>query len=274
MNPNIKSTGKSSLLQRLGAPMLPWVMIAVWIAGTTTIPGPARAQGVGAYFTLVNTYIYANGPGQGARTLVRPRLSFNVVDLRLDTQDRIWFRIVYPSKSMQLKGEGWTAKSPHQLRGTSNQPVLIFNRIPSVRPGFRGQGSMRSYRIPIADLELLNESQAGSGFAQLDWQKVRYKVTEPLLAWARGGAGIYRIGKSEAFLSRVYGEMVTRNVGKEKRIRLLSGVIRIGDTLREAAWALGDPLRRQDEPIGNTKRTIWQYPEMTVIFEKIGRAHV
>lgn len=222
----------------------------------------ARAQSIGSYFTLVNTYIYSQSPRQGARTLVRPRVAFAVVDLTLDRDERIWYRIIHPDKTNQVQGEGWTARAPHQLRGNPLQQVLVFERIPT-----NSSIDLPAYRVPIAGLELLNESQASLRFSQLNWQKVRFRLTEPLRAWARGSAGLFRAGKSKTFLSRVYGEMVTRNVDKEKRLRLLSGVVRIGDTLRETTWAMGDPLRRQEENIGNTQRIIWQFPEMTVVFE-------
>jgi hypothetical protein len=32
-------------------------------------------------------------------------------------------------------------------------------------------------------------------------------------------------------------------------------------------WALGEPLHEQNETVAATKRTTWQYPELTVVFE-------
>lgn len=223
---------------------------------------PARGQPIGAFFTLVNTYFYTKGPREGSRHLVRPRLAFTVVDVTVDGNNNLWYRVVYPPQSDKLSGQGWTPMAPHELLNNNRQPVPVFSRIPGA-----DDTSINIVQVPADGLVLLNETQSSSPFAQVVWQKVRYELTQPLQAWARGGAGIYRPGKGEAFLSRVHGEMVTRDVGKEKLLRLLSGVVHIGDSLREVGWALGEPLRKQEETVGTTRRSIWQFPETTVVFE-------
>lgn len=222
----------------------------------------AWGEGIGAYFTLVNTYIYSKGPRTGSRYLVRPRLAFTVVDVTVDSQDTIWYKIIYPPRTTKVSGLGWTPTAPHEILAPQPEPVLVFSRIPS-----NGNDAFTVLSVPVSGVELLNESQSDPRFAQVRWQKVRYELSRPLRAWARGTAGIYRAGKTETFLSRVYGEMVTRVVGKEKITRFLSGVIRIGDSLREAGWALGQPLNEREETVANTKRTTWHFQEMVVVFE-------
>jgi hypothetical protein len=222
----------------------------------------ARAQEIGAYFTLVNTYIYAGGPQKGARTLVRPRLAFPVVNVTLDGEERLWYQIVYPEKEEKTNGVGWTAKAPHELLAVDRQGAIVFSRIPE-----GSTAGLSLLRVPVSSLELLNETQPSQVYAQVDWQKVRYELREPLRAWARGTAGIYRVGRSAAAMAQVYGEMVSQNVEKNELIRLLSGVIRIGDTPQQVQWALGEPLRNQNEAVGETKRTTWQYPGLVVHFE-------
>lgn len=222
----------------------------------------AQTQPIGAYFTLVNTYVYAKGPREGKRVLIHPRQAFDVLDVTVDNQDRLWLLIVYPAQSTKRSGTGWTATPPHELLTPQEEPVLVFSRIPDDNPG-----ELEILKVPTDNLELLNETQSNTPFAQIDWQKVHYRFEQPLRLWARGGAGIYRPGKSAAFMSRVYAELVTRNVDRDEQTRLLSGVVRIGDSLREVRWALGDPLRTQQETIGDARRTVWQYPEMTVTFE-------
>lgn len=222
----------------------------------------ARAQGIGAYFTTVNTYFYAKAPHDGRRFLVRPRQAFMVVDVTSDPQDLLWFQVLYPGETARVSGTGWTASAPHELLAAPQEPVLVFARIPD-----RDLRGLSFVRVPASGVELLNEAQGGSPFAQLDWQKVKYQADPPLRAWARASAGIFRPGKNAAFLSRIYSELVTRNVDREEQTRLLSGVVRIGDGLREVRWALGDPLRSQEETIGDARRTIWQFPELTITFE-------
>jgi hypothetical protein len=224
--------------------------------------GTALGQGIGAYFTLVNTYVDVKAPHDGRRVLVRPRQAFTVVDVATDAQDQLWYLVVLPDETVKVSGIGWTAAAPHELVAASQEPVTVLSRIPT--EDVRG---LQSAKVPAGGVELLNETQSSAAFAQVDWQKVRYQFETPLRAWARGGAGIYRPGKTAAFLSRVYGELLTRNVDKDEQTRLLSGVIRIGDPLREVRWALGDPLRSQDETVGEARRSTWQYPELTVTFE-------
>ncbi len=223
---------------------------------------PALGQSIGAYFTRVNTYIYTEGPRDGRRYLVRPRLAFNVVDVTLDEKGVPWYKIIYPPQTVTLEGPGWTAQPPHALLGAEQGRVLVFSRIPADEAS-----SFEVYRVPVSGIEVLNESQPAEQFAPVNWQKVRYALERPLQAWARGTAGIYRAGKTDTFFNRVYGEMVTRNVDKDERFRLLSGVVRIGDSLQQVRWALGDPLRSQEETIATATRIIWQYAALSVVME-------
>lgn len=246
---------------------LPALLAAAALAAGIAWPGaPVRAQGqqaIGSYFSLVNTYVYEKGPRQGRRVLVRPREAFVVLDSTADDNDIIWLQIVYPRHSAKVSGTGWTPSAPHELLSAQLEPVLVFSRIP-------GGDSLRGVtvqRVPARNVELLNESQTGKAFARVDWQKVRYEMETPARMWVRSTTGVFRAGKPPAFLSRVYGELVTRNVEKDELVRLLSGVVHIGDTVRDVRWALGDPLRNQEETVGQARRTIWQYPELTVTFE-------
>ena len=226
-------------------------------AGTTV-----QAEGIGAFFTRVNTYIFAKGPKAGPATLVRARSSFTVLDLVRGNDDVVWYQIVYQPKTVRVKALGWTPMAPHELVGDNQESVLVYSRIPE-----NGKTRFSVFRVPISGLKLLNESQSSKSYPQLDWQKVEYRLRRPLRAWVRGKTGIYRAGKGESFLSRGYGEMVAGNLKREDRQRLLSGIVRIGDTSEEVTWALGDPLQHQNETVASTKRTTWQYPELTVVFE-------
>lgn len=231
-------------------------------AAPAPVGGVAQAQAVGAYITLVNTYVYDRAPGEGRRILVRPRNTFSVLEEGRDDQRRIWYRIVYTESKETVSGEGWTAKAAHEILGAQHEPVLVFTAIPE-----NGLRNMETYRVPVAGLELLSETRPSSEFSSVDWLKVRYRVEQPLRLWVRSGTGIYRPGKTELFLTRVHGEMVTRNVEKDVLRRLLSGVVHIGDGPREVRWALGEPLRNQEDKAGGFNRQTWQYPELTVLIE-------
>jgi hypothetical protein len=250
------------LTGRLTARLTVRLALLAALAVAAGVAAPAQAQTIGVYFTAVNTYAYTGAPHEGKRILLRARQAFNVVDVTTDHNDIMWFQIVYPAETLKIGGTGWTATAPHEMLTPQQEPVLVFSRIPD-----DDQGGLQVFRVPATSLELLNETKSNTPFAQIDWQKVRYSFEQPVRAWARGTVGIYRPGKTAAFMSRIYAELVTRNVDKDEQTRLLSGVVRVGDTARQVRWALGDPLRSQDEKIGDTRRSTWQYPEMTVTFE-------
>ena len=238
--------------------LLPGRLALVPAAGAQT-PTP---QSIGAYFSLVNTYVYEKGPREGRRELVRPRQAFAVLDAMVDGQEVIWYLVLFPQSTTKVAGAGWTPSAPHEILSAQLEPVLVFTRIPT--DGLRGTSVTR---VPAGSVELLNEAQTGPAFARVDWQKVRFSMDAPARMWVRSVTGIFRPGKSATFMSRVYGEMVTRNVDKDEASRLLAGVVHIGDAVRNVRWAMGDPLRSQDETVGTARRTVWQYPEMSITFE-------
>lgn len=240
---------------------MPLAVIAV-IAMAMVLSKPAMAEGTGAYFSLVNTYLYTKGPLEGGRYLVRPRTAFTVVDQQQDAQDKIWRLIVFHPKDRKVSGEGWTPRAPHELLPTERKPVEIFSRILD-----GGNKPFDVVLAPVAGLKLLNETIPSKVFSQIVWQKVKYSFHEPIKGWIKDSAGIYRVGKTTAFLTLVYGEMVTGNLDKEKMKRLMSGVVHVGDTFQEVKWALDTPYRTQEEIVGETKRTTWEYPAMVVLFE-------
>jgi hypothetical protein len=224
----------------------------------------ASVQGeeIGAFFTKVNVYAYPDGPEQGRRVLVRPRRAFVVVDLKSDAQERVWLQIIYPGREQKLKGEGWTPLAPHELLSAGNRPVEIFADIVE-----GDDARVRTSVVPAAHLELLNVTQPSSRFPQLTWQKVRYETQTPLRPWLRAATGVFRPGKSSEFLSRIYVEMVSRNLPKEKLNRLLAGVIRVGDSPWEVERALGKPLRVHEDMTAKAKRTTWEYASLVVQFK-------
>jgi len=238
------------------------ITMALLFTGPALFGAPASGQEVGAYFSLVNTYLFEKAPQDGRRHLVRARTAYAVEDLKLDSQDRVWYQVVFHNLMRKQKGVGWTPRAPHELLPTERKPVLVYSRILD--------GSNKPFttmEVPVAGMELLNEIQSSKIYPQIDWQKIRYELELPVRGWVRGGAGVYRGGKTTAFITLVYGEMVTRNIEKEKLQRLLTGVVHIGDGVQDVRWALDQPLRTQEEKVGEVNRSTWEYPEMVILFE-------
>ncbi|MDH5752459.1 MAG: hypothetical protein OEZ59_08590 [Deltaproteobacteria bacterium] len=238
------------------------LMFVLTALGGHTGSAMADERPVGAFFTLVNTYIYSNGPLQGSRFLVRPRRAFVVFDYALDSQDRIWYRIAFPDKTNTVKGEGWTPKAPHELLPSEREPVLVYSR-----PIARKEDTYTTVDVPVQALELLHETIISKSFPRITWQKVKYSFDTSQQAWVRGGSGIFRPGKAPDFMIRTYEEMVTQDLEKEKRNRLLAGMVQVGDTTSDVQWALGNPLRKQEEKAGEALQATWEYPEYVIRLE-------
>ena len=236
--------------------------LVLLISALMLLATPAKAvKNLGAFFTLVNAYIYPERGNEISKLLIGPRLAFDVIDLAFE-DSRILYLIEYPEKSMVVEGEGWTPVPPHQFIRSKGQQVQVFSALLGES---RPPVAVRA--IPVEELELLNESQPSEVFPEIIWHKVRYKQTVPMTAWISSNYGIYRPGKKAHTVANAHSIMVARNIDRARRIRLLSGVVQLGDTTREVEWALGPPLRRQVQAISSGDRSIWVYPAMEVAFE-------
>lgn len=234
-------------------------MLAAWVG---TQPPTASAEVIGGFFTLANTFMYTKAPREGRRFLARPRLAFQVVDIATDGRDRIWYLVITPDVKQRFTGQGWIVKAPHEISKTSDQPVRVFSIIPNGTGG-----PFETIMAPSSGIKLLNETTTVKWFAKVVWQKVSYRFKAPGKAWAREASGIFRSGKTDQFLLRVYGEMVTRGVSRGMQIRLLSGIVRVGDTLRQVQWAFGDPLRRTETKVDNITQIHWEYQNQRVVLQ-------
>jgi hypothetical protein len=221
---------------------------------------PARGGEMGAFVTLVNTYAYPKGPRTGERVLIRSRVAMPVLNQMLDEGERLWYEVLLADRAERQKGTGWTPLTAQELLARGAEAVLVYSRPldANLRP-------FQTLAVPANDLELVQETRRSADFPQVEWQKVRYASRLPLTAWLRASTGIYRVGRTPAFLTQSYAEMATRQVPKQTLMRLLAGVVRPGDSVQEVRWALGDPPRSTEE--GPGKRTVWEYPEAKIHFE-------
>lgn len=223
----------------------------------------ARASnGLGAFFTQVNTYVYTKAPGAGPRYLVRPRQALTVLDLRSTEAGVLWYQIEYTAKDKKLEGEGWIMETPHEILAKPGMLVTVFLTIPDTRPSL-----VSTVSIPVHALKLLDIVEPSTHYAEISWQKVRYKTNTPLTPWIRAATGIYRPGIEEEFITRVYATMVARQVPVKKLKRLISGVIQVGDSQQDVTWSLGEPLNSREETTGDTRHVFWQYGSIVVQFE-------
>jgi hypothetical protein len=236
---------------------------AVLLAGAV---GPARnawaGEALGAFFTQVNTDIYSDGPNAGPRVLVRPRETFAVIDVTTTAEGTVWYRIEFPARDTKLEGVGWVFEAPHEILERQGGTVTVFTEIPRSRNTIG-----ETVNVPTQAIKQLNLTEPSARFPEITWYKVQYSAKTPLTPWIRAATGIYRPGVSAEFITRVYANMVARNIQVAKVKRLLSGVIQVGDDKRDVEWGLGDPLHVREEIIGETRRVYWQYAMVVVQFE-------
>ena len=229
---------------------------------TLLTPSVWAQQEIGGFFTLVNTYIYPVKGKENSRILVRPLGAFDVVDLDVDDQERLWYQIIYPARTKTVEGFGWIPLAPGQLIAMGQQSATVYASVPTAA----GDGT-ETLQVPLNKLELLNETQRNEAFPQVSWQRVRYQAQQPLPAWVRAATGIFRPGRDANALAQAHALMVRLKVEDERMQRLLSGVVQIGDSTREVTWALGEPLREQVETINQVQRLIWVYRDVELQFE-------
>ena len=239
--------------------------IATALLVALVLPVSVQAEGIGALFTLRAGPAYADAPARGTRHSVSAQRALDVVDVARDGEGRIWYRVVLPRAQQTVRGEGWVSLEPHAIK-QGGAPVTVFTRIPEALQGRDGD-DFSTVEVPPQALRLQGTSRDSEAFTPVRWHQVRYTMQRERRAWLREDAGIFRPAKDAAFLTRVHQEMTGENVERPKRMRLLSGVVHVGDAPREVEWALGTPDHTTEEDLGGTHRATWRYPSLRVVFE-------
>jgi len=222
----------------------------------------APAQDSSAFFTLVNTYAYANGPREGERTLIRARQTLAITGVVSDGDGVIWYRAIDPERTTRIKGTGWVALDPHELSQLGSRRLLVF---PEIVQSI--QDDKVALEMPASDVTLANVAQPSQVFSEIAWQKVNYETSIPGTLYVRGSTGIYRPFRSDKFLSDAHAEMVTQGVDNDRLRRLLAGVVRPGDSSQDVRWALGEPVQREESTAEGLKIQVWHYPGIQVRLE-------
>lgn len=243
---------------------LVWVLmfstfLSLWLLWGSQAGASPRELGV--LFTKVNVYGHTDVPPEGRKLLVRAKKAYVVEDsMRTDTDQKL-FQIIHTTKKLRIRGEGWTALGPHELRNPE-QVVEVFEE-----PFSRKGPAHEPIRVKGREVSLLNQTEPSKRFPQIIWQKIKYNSIQPAKVWVPARTGIFRPGKSPSFLSEAYSEMRAKGVPKKKLERLLLGVVRVGDSKQEVEWALGKPLGTQEDTSGETNRATWQYPSLNIKFK-------
>lgn len=233
-------------------------------AGAAVLLASGLAQGgeLGAFFALSAIPVYEQGPGQGAKWNLRPRTAYAVVGLAWDKSERLWLRVRVSEAQRTVRGEGWTVLTAQELSARSGGSVDVY-----VRPVEPGQAAGAVIQVPAADVQAYGESQPSKAFPHVAWRAVRYTTRRAAEPWVAATRGIYRPGRSPAFLAGVAEEMRQHNVPEEGRRRLLEGIVRVGDSAQEVRWAWGDPLRTWQEGPEDKRVAVWGHAEGQLRFD-------
>ena len=256
---------------------------AGWLCAGLLWPGPCALAGeLGAFFAPGPLAAYEQGPRQGGRLALRPRTAYAVIGLAWEEGgDRLWLKLSVPEQQRTLRSEGWTPLTAEELAARGTAPIEVYKR-----PAEAG-GAAESVQVPGADVQLLPPagaagpsgpaagSAAGSpagntasqAFPPLVWRPVRYTLRRAAQPWVAEAQGIYRPGRSPAFLMAAYLDMTGMRIPAENLRRLLTGVVRPGDSAQDVRWAWGEPLRTWSEGAEGRRTAVWEFVEGQLRFE-------
>jgi hypothetical protein len=225
-------------------------------------PGQGYAGELGAFFAPTAVAAYETGPRQGPKIVLRPHVAYVVVGLAWDTSERLWLQLRDPESLRIVRGEGWTPLNSQELNGRSTMPVAIY-----AQPMEPGQALPKRVFVPAADVQASGEGEPGKAFPYVRWRHARYSARRAMEPWVTATQGVYRAGRSPAFVMGVYQDLQQHRVPLEGQKRLMAGIVRVGDTAQEARWAWGDPLRTWQEGADAKKVTVWSYLEGQLRFD-------
>jgi hypothetical protein len=224
--------------------------------------GLARAGELGAFFAPGAVADYELGPGRGTKGTLRPRTAYAVVGVAWDGSERLWLKVRVPEAQRTVRGAGWTALTAQELGARKGDTLKVH-----LRPVEPGQPPAGFVRIPAADVQVSGESQPSRAYPQVAWRPVRYASRLAAEAWVPAARGIYRPGRSPAFLTGVAEELRQHNVPAEEQRRLLAGIVRAGDSAQQARWAWGEPLRTWQEGTAGKRVVVWSHAEGQLRFD-------
>lgn len=226
----------------------------------------ARAGELGAFLVTGPLSAYERGPRQGPRLPLAPHTAYAVVGLAWDGAERLWLKLSAPERLQLVRGEGWTPLTTQELAARSMGLVEVYDS--PVEPG---ETPATALQIPGSEVQMLGTTQVPSkAFAPVMWRRVRFATRRPAQVWVLATQGVYRPGRSPAFLAGVYEEMTARHVPAESLARLLAGIVRAGDSAQDVRWAWGEPQRTRNEGAEGHRATVWEYPEGQIRFNGAG----
>jgi hypothetical protein len=248
---------------RIGCALAGFALAVIALAAPA---GIAVAGELGAFFTPGAQSAYERGPRQGGRLALAAHTAYAVVGLAWEGGDRLWLRLSVPERVQLLRGEGWTPLTAQELAARSMGLVEVYSH-----PLEPGAVPATALQMAGSEVQVLGGARASSRpLAPLVWRRVRYATRRPAQVWVPAAQGIYRPGRSPAFLAGAYQEMSARQVPAESLARLLAGIVRKGDSAQDVRWAWGEPQRTRSEGEEGHRVAVWEYAEGQIRFDGAG----
>lgn len=193
----------------------------------------------GSLITIRNYYFFEKPDLDSKRHYIARYNTFSVLDIYEDKDGKFFFLVEVNIEKKKQKKEGFIFKNSV---GENEKTVQLFFKIPEKKTDL-----LNYQEVLFADLKFQEDTFSSKEFPLQIWYKVEYNTDPPEKAWASESAIIYRFDKSPKWLSEKFSELVKQKITKDKRNKILSGIIERGYNKEEVILTLGSPLAERME---------------------------
>jgi len=215
--------------------------------------------GNGSFLILKRVYFYINANQTGKKNLSRTPKAYEVVDVKLN-QKSVMYQLLVPEDQSYINGSGFIVESDSELQKMETKQVKVYAKVLSIESDFLDYQLVSSNQLSFT-----GRQEQSSAFPHLMWKAVNYKTQVPKTFWVPDWSGVYRPNKSADWLNQTYRKAIRMNIGKNRRQRVLLGLVESGFTKEQVKMALGAPLKMKR--IENGTQEEWQYSSHKVIFK-------
>ena len=192
---------------------------------------------LGSLITIRNTYFYTTNDFQSERYYITAYNVFKVVDLKSSLEGKRYFFMVENNIiKKNLEGSGFIYADLE-----NNKDIQLFLEIPQNK-----EDLLDYYLINPYSLVKTTQTFQTDIFPFLNWQEVTFKLDLPERVWALDSSVIYRPNKSKKWLKELSLKLLRdKSISKNKRMKILKGIVELGYVSKEVILSLGEPLERK-----------------------------
>ncbi len=215
--------------------------------------------GNGSFLILKRVYFYINANQTGKRHLSRTPKAYEVVDVKLN-QKSVMYKLIVPENRIYINGSGFIVETDSELQKMGIKPVKVYSKVLTIESDFL------DYQLVLSNqLSFTGRQEQSRAFPHITWKAVNYKTQTPKTYWVPDWSGIYRPNKNADWLNQTYLKAIRMKIGKNRRQRILLGLVESGFTKEQVEMALGAPLKINQ--VENGTQEEWQYSSHKVIFK-------